>query len=725
MKTILFLCTGNVCRSPMAEGLFRHAVEGRGEFRVLSAGLGAMDGQPPTHFSVQAMREIGIDIAHQRSHALTAEMVRQADYIFGMTHSHVDTVALLYPQQAEKTFLLREFDESLDAYEKDIPDPIGGPYEVYVECRNQIELGIATLVKFMEQQNLLSKTDEPAAVGAADFALGADHGGFELKESLKAWLRGRGLSVADFGALAKDPADDYPDFAKPVAEAVAAGKAGLGLLVCTSGVGVSITANKVSGARAAHIGDAESAAMARRHNDLNVLCLSGKNTSLDAAQKILEAFIAAKFEGGRHERRVLKMDAKFPPASLRLRNVDPEIAAAIDHERQRQQENIELIASENFVSPAIMEAQGSVLTNKYAEGYPKKRWYGGCEYIDVVEQLAIDRAKKIFGAEHANVQPHSGSQANMAVYFAVLKPGDKMLTMDLSHGGHLTHGNKANFSGKFFEIVHYGVRRDDERIDYDQLAAMAREHKPKMITVGASAYPRIIDFKRMGEIAREVGAYLLADIAHIAGLVAAGLHPSPMEHADFVTTTTHKTLRGPRGGLILTREKYAKEIDSQAFPGIQGGPLEHVIAAKAVCFHEALQPGFKTYQQQIVKNAAALADGMKRNGYRLVSGGTDNHLMLVDVGAKGVTGKDCQIALDEAGITVNKNTIPFETRSPFQASGIRLGTPACTTRGMKEAEMAAIADMISEVLMDLKNVEGAHKVRARVRELTARFPLPY
>jgi len=725
MKTILFLCTGNVCRSPMAEGLFRHAVKGRGDFRVLSAGLGAMDGQPPTHFSVQAMREIGLDISQQRSRALTADMVRAADYIFGMTHSHVDTVALLYPQQAEKTFLLREFDETLEPYEKDVSDPIGSPYEVYVDCRNQIELGIATILKFMEQQNLLSKIEDHPAAGAVSFALGADHGGLELKETLKSWLQERGLTVADFGARSKDPGDDYPDFAKPVAEAVAAGKAELGLLICTSGVGMSISANKVSGVRAALIGDAESAALSRQHNNVNVLCLSGKKTPPEIARKILEAFLNAKFEGGRHERRVLKMDAQFAPANLRLLQVDPEIAAAIDQERQRQQENIELIASENFVSPAVLEAQGSVLTNKYAEGYPRKRWYGGCEYIDVVEQLAIDRAKKLFGAEHANVQPHSGSGANMAVYFAFLKPGDKMLTMDLSHGGHLTHGNKANFSGKFFEIVHYGVRQDDERIDYDQLAAMAREQRPRMITVGASAYPRVIDFQRLGEIAREVGAYLLADIAHIAGLVAAGLHPSPMEHADFVTTTTHKTLRGPRGGLILCREKYAKEIDSQVFPGIQGGPLEHVIAGKAVCFHEALQPGFQAYQQQIVKNAAALADGMKRNGYRLVSGGTDNHLMLVDVGVKGLTGKDSQIALDVAGVTVNKNTIPFETRSPFQASGIRLGTPACTTRGMKEAEMAAIADMISEVLMDIKNVEATHKVRVRVRELTARFPLPY
>ena len=709
----------------MAEGLFRHAIKGRGEFRIVSAGLGAVDGEPPTNHSVSAMREIGIDISGQRSRALTAELVRSADLILGMTHSHTDTVALLYPSAAEKTFLLREFDETLEAYEKDISDPIGSPYHIYAECRDQIEQGIATLLKFMEQHDLLPKNPNASSAAVINFALGADHGGLELKEALKAWLRERGLTVSDFGATTKDPADDYPDFAKPVAQAVADGKAEFGLLVCTSGVGICIAANKVTGIRAGVADDEDDAATMRRHNDVNVLCLSGKKTSAELGKKILAAFIGANFEGGRHERRVLKMDAKFASANLRLRNVDPQIAEAIEHERVRQQENIELIASENFTSPAIMEAQGSVLTNKYAEGYPKKRWYGGCENVDTIEQLAIDRAKKLFGAEHANVQPHSGSGANMAVYFAVLKPGDKMLTMDLSHGGHLTHGNKANFSGKFFEIVHYGVGRENGLIDYEQLAAMAREHKPKMITVGASAYPRIIDFKRMGEIAREVGAYLLADIAHIAGLVAAGIHPSPIEHADFVTTTTHKTLRGPRGGLILTREKYAKEIDSNIFPGIQGGPLEHVIAAKAVCFHEALSPSFKTYQQQVVKNAAALADGMKRNGYRLISGGTDNHLMLVDVGAKDITGKDSQIALDEAGITVNKNTIPFETRSPFQASGIRLGTPAVTTRGMKEAEMAAIADMISEVLMDIKNVDAAHKVRARVRELTAKFPLPY
>ena len=722
MKRVLFVCTGNICRSPMAEGLFRHNVRGRSSFEVYSAGVGAMDGQPPSDYAVRALAELGIDISHQRSNSLSAELVSKADYIFGMTHSHVDAITLLYPQAAEKTFLLREFDETLDFFEKDISDPIGGSYEVYANCRDQIEQGIASMLNFLDQTSGRSGNSaqgtEKGIIG-----LGADHGGLELKEIIKEHLRVLGLKVSDLGTHSKE-STDYPDYGRAVAQLVADRQVDFGILVCTTGVGMSIAANKVPGVRAALVFDEKTARMAREHNDANVMCLAGRTTPAQLAKKMVDAFLQSRFEGGRHERRVRKIEPSVDN-DLRLASVDPEIADVIAHERTRQQENIELIASENFTSPAVMEAQGSVLTNKYAEGYPGKRWYGGCENVDIVERLAIERAKKLFGAEHANVQPHSGSGANMAVYFAFLKPGDKLLTMDLSHGGHLTHGNKANFSGKFFEIVHYGVRKEDERIDYDQLAQMARQHRPKMITVGASAYSRVIDFARMGEIAREVGAMLLADIAHIAGLVVAGEHPSPIEHADFVTTTTHKTLRGPRGGLVLCKEKYAKEIDSQVFPGIQGGPLMHVIAAKAVCFQEAAQPAFRSYQQQIVLNARALAEGMKQNGFRLVSGGTDNHLMLVDVGARGLTGKDCQLALDEAGITTNKNTIPFETRSPFQGSGVRLGTPAVTTRGMSETEMAAIADMISEVLMDIKNLDAAHVVRQRVRELTARFPLPY
>jgi glycine hydroxymethyltransferase len=724
MKTILFVCTGNVCRSPMAEGLFRHAVRALGDFRVISAGVGAIDGQPPSPHAVRALKDLGIEIGQQRSRMLTSDLVDQADYIFGMTHGHVDAISLLFPHAAEKTFLLREFDETLDTFEKDISDPIGGSFEVYVNCRDQIEQGIASMLNFIEQ------TSEPASGGGRQsahslrVAVGADHAGVALKDAIRDYLVKRGIQVTDLGTNSEE-SSDYPDYAQAVAENVSSGRASLGLLVCSTGIGMSIAANKVPGIRAALVTNPETAALARGHNNANVLCLGQKVTPPDLARQIVDAFLLTHFDGGRHERRLQKIEANKAPRALRLRVVDPEIGNTLFLEKQRQQENIELIASENFTSPAVMEAQGSVLTNKYAEGYPGRRYYGGCEHVDTAERLAIERAKKLFGAEHANVQPHSGSGANMAVYFAFLKPGDRILTMDLTHGGHLTHGHKANFSGRFFEVVHYGVRAEDEMIDYDKLAQTAREQRPRMITVGASAYPRIINFARMGEIAREVGALLLADIAHIAGLVVAGEHPSPVGHADFVTSTTHKTLRGPRGGLILCAEKHAKEIDSQVFPATQGGPLMHVIAAKAVCFHEALQPEFKSYQQQIVRNAAKLAEGLKRNNFRLVSGGTDNHLMLVDVGAKNLTGKECQTALDLAGITVNKNTIPFETRSPFQASGVRLGTPAVTSRGMQETEMAAVADMISEVLMDIKNLDAAQKVRERVHDLTARFPLPY
>ena len=406
-----------------------------------------------------------------------------------------------------------------------------------------------------------------------------------------------------------------------------------------------------------------------------------------------------------------------------LEAIDPEIARAIDHEVERQARTLELIASENFVSEAVLEALGSPLTNKYAEGLPGKRYYGGCEFVDVAETLAIDRAKKLFNAEHANVQAHSGAQANQAVYMTVLKPGDTVLGMSLAHGGHLTHGHPLNFSGKLYKIVSYGVRQDTETLDYDQLEQLAREHRPKMVIAGASAYPRLIDFERFAAIAKKSGAVLMVDMAHIAGLVAAGLHPSPFPHSDFVTTTTHKTLRGPRGGAVFCKAQYAKDLDKVVFPGIQGGPLMHVIAAKAVCFQEALQPEFREYQRQIVANASVLAQTLAGEGFRIVSGGTDNHLMLVDVFSKKVTGRQAEQNLERAAITVNKNAIPFDANPPMTASGIRVGTPAVTTRGMKEPEMRRIGHWIAEVLHNLENETVLKRVRSEVEAVAERFPL--
>jgi glycine hydroxymethyltransferase len=406
-----------------------------------------------------------------------------------------------------------------------------------------------------------------------------------------------------------------------------------------------------------------------------------------------------------------------------LADTDPDIARVLRDERHRQNSGLELIASENFVSQAVLEAQGSVLTNKYAEGYPGKRYYGGCEFVDIAESLAISRAKELFGAEHANVQPHSGAQANMAVYFTLLKPGDTVLGMNLAHGGHLTHGHPLNFSGKLYTIVPYGVKKDDERIDYEELERLAHEHKPKMIMVGASAYPREIDFERIGAVGRAIGTPVVTDMAHIAGLVAAKIHPSPVPHSDFVTTTTHKTLRGPRGGLVLCRTQYAKDLDRTAFPGIQGGPLMHVIAAKAVCLKEALEPDFVDYQKQIVANARRLASNLSAAGFRLVSGGTDNHMMLVDVFSKGLTGKVAEAALGKAGITVNKNAIPFDQNPPMVASGIRIGTPAVTSRGMREPEMDTIGELIARALTTPNDDSALRAIEAEVEAMCRRFPL--
>ncbi len=556
--------------------------------------------------------------------------------------------------------------------------------------------------------------------------VGTDHGGFDLKEAIVAHLKGRGHAVEDIGSHSTASVD-YPDYAELVATAVATGKHDLGILFCTTGVGMAIAANRHPGVQAAVVTDPELAKRVRTHNNTNVLCLAGELTDAAKGSAIVDAWLAASFEdGGRHERRVGKINrcSGMSPAP-QLAATDPEITDAIAEEEQRQSNNIELIASENFASRAVREAQGSCLTNKYAEGYPGKRWYGGCEVVDKVERLAIERAKRLFQAGFANVQPHSGSQANAAIYFSMLEPGDRILTMDLSHGGHLTHGHFANFSGKFYEVEHYGVSEDDETIDYGKLAEAAERFRPKMITAGASAYSRRIDFEKMRSIADAVGAYLFVDMAHIAGLVAAGVHPTPVPHAHFVTTTTHKSLRGPRGGLILTNDAdLAKKIDSMVFPGVQGGPLMHVIAAKAVCFHEALQPSFREYQTQVVKNAQTLALKLKQLGYRIISGETENHLFLIDLRPKGLNGKIVQETLDEAGITVNKNSIPFDTESPFKGGGIRIGTPAVTTRGMTEKEMIQIAEWIHEAIESREIPEKLGAIRDKVRQLNAGFPLP-
>jgi glycine hydroxymethyltransferase len=571
MKNVLFVCTGNVCRSPMAEGLFRKLVAERKDIAIQSAGLSAGRGLPASQHAILALSEEGVDLMNFRSKPVSEELVRHATHIFVMTRDHKRLLELFFPEAGEKTYLLREFEPG----SPDVPDPIGLGREIYERCRDVLKKALPSLLQLIENQPMTTESL------------------FQDQSSTRS-----------------------------------------------------------------------------------------------------------------------------------LAAVDPQIAQAIENERRRQFENIELIASENFTSRAVMEAQGSCLTNKYAEGYPGRRWYGGCEYVDIAESLAIERAKRLFSPDHVNVQPHSGSQANMAVYFSVLQPNDRILTMDLAHGGHLTHGHKANFSGKLYQIHHYGVTRESEQIDYDALAQQAQEVKPKMITAGASAYSRTIDFALMRQIADSVGAYLFVDMAHIAGLVAGGVHPSPVPHAHFVTTTTHKSLRGPRAGLVMCKQEFAKRLDAQAFPGVQGGPLMHVIAAKAVCLHEALQSGFTQYARQIVNNAKALAARLAMLGYRIVSGGTDNHLMLVDLRPRGLTGVEAQTALDHAAITVNKNAIPFDTEAITKTGGIRVGTPAMTTRGMKEEEMMEIADLIHATLENRNDPGKLAAIRKEVIQFTSQFPLP-
>ena len=556
-------------------------------------------------------------------------------------------------------------------------------------------------------------------------AVGTDHGGLELKNAISAYLAEKGHTIMDCGASSFDPNDDYPEFAASVGLAVSTGNADAGILFCRTGLGMAMVANRFHGVRAAVVNSVETAAITRTHNATNVLTLSGDNVDLESAKAITDTFFATAFtDQGRHLRRVEQIETASYDDIAAIRESDPAVAAIIDEEAVRQRDGIELIASENFASCAVRAAQGSVLTNKYAEGYPGKRYYNGCEFVDKMEALAIERAKELFGAEAANVQPHSGSGANQAVYTALCQPGDTVLAMSLDHGGHLTHGHPLNFSGKLYNMVPYGVDKDTEQINYDEVERLAVECKPKMILAGASAYPRIIDFPRLRQIADKVGALLFVDMAHIAGLVAAGEHPNPVPYCDVVTTTTHKTLRGPRGGLILCKEQYIKAINSAVFPGLQGGPLEHVIAAKAVCFGEALKPEFKAYQRQVRLNAAKLAEELKNRGFRIVSGGTDNHLALIDLRPKGATGKEVANALDVARITANKNMIPFDPEKPFVTSGIRIGTPAITTRGLKENDMIKVAEFIDRAVAVKDDNAALEAIGKEVTAFMAAFPMP-
>ncbi len=555
-------------------------------------------------------------------------------------------------------------------------------------------------------------------------SIASDHGGVDLKALLVKTL------AENATILDKGPADrascDYPDYAAKVALDVSSGAVDFGILICRSGIGMSMCANRFQNVRAALCTTTDAATATRQHNGANLLCLGADVISPEYAVEIAKTFIQTPVdESERHARRRAKLEraCRLSDVSGLMRD-DPDVFAAIMAQTEQEDTEINLIASENTSSRACREAAGSVLMNKYAEGYPGKRWYSGCGPVDAAEELARKRACELFGAEHANVQPHCGSAANMAVYFATIKPGDTILSMSLDHGGHLSHGSPVNFSGKLYNIVHYMVDRTTEMIDYDALEKQALEVKPKILLAGASAYPRKIDFRRIREICDKAGCLMVVDMAHIAGLVAGGQHESPVPYADFVTTTTHKTLRGPRGGLVLCKEKYAKALDSAVFPGMQGGPLENIIAAKAVCFREAMQPEFKEYASQLVRNCSVLCKTIKDRGYRIVSGGTDNHLFLVDVKSHGMTGKDAAAALDASGIVVNKNTIPYDTESPFKTSGIRIGTASVTTRGMKEPEMIKIGMWIADVLDNIADTTVQERVKREAKALVANFPVP-
>ena len=559
-------------------------------------------------------------------------------------------------------------------------------------------------------------------------AITSDHAGFELKQKIRTNLESNGIGVTDLGPKNIEPVD-YPDYGKAIANQILEGKADKGIALCGTGIGISISANRFKGIRAALCHNSETAKQARKHNNANIIAIGARHINFENAIACINTFLETEFEGNRHNRRINKLDDEIP--KIKETDLeDKELSDALADELDRQQNTVELIASENFASSNILYYQGSVLTNKYAEGYPGKRYYGGCEFVDVIENLAIERLKSLFSCNWANVQPNSGSQANQAVYLALLSPGDTILGMSLSAGGHLTHGAAPNQSGKYFKSYTYGVRKNDGIIDYEEVRTLAKKYKPKLIIAGASAYSAKIDFKIFREISDEVNAYLLVDMAHYSGLIASGCYPNPLDFADVCTSTTHKTLRGPRGGIILTNdEELAKKFNSAIFPGLQGGPLMHVIAAKAVAFGEALKPDFKTYQENVIENAKVLSKTLEERGFRIVTGGTDTHVVLVDVGSKNIKGNEAEKSLGNANITCNKNGIPFDTEKPMVTSGIRLGTPAGTTRGFGRDDFMNIGNWIADVLEELQinGIDNNHKaellIKNKVLDLCKNYPI--
>ena len=708
----------------MAEVIFRQRVGADNPWQVLSAGIFAAEGLGASEQAIQAVGEWNIDLRQHRSQPLTAQLIHSASLILVMTEQHRQEILAMFGDVADRVHLLTSFGTTKPPY-PDIKDPIGQSVEIYRAVRDQISQSIADLILYLVEHAEL-QTGAALTPRALKLSIGADHGGFELKEHIKSYLASRELQIEDEGCT-DTTSVDYPDFAARVAEKVAKGTVDQGILVCKTGVGMAIAANKFPGVRAALCTNAYMAKMARRHNDANVLTLGSSLVQPDEVNPILDEWFENSFEGHeRHQRRIHKIQAS--PTSCvgcaAVQSADPEIYRILVNEHQRQQEFLELISSENYVSPAVREAIGSCFTNKYAEGYPYQRAYPGCTYADEIETLAIERAKALFQAEHVNVQPYSGAVANAAVYLALLQPGESYLAMSPMQGGHLTQGHKSHLSGRLFQPIHYSVDPETGIIDYENLLRLAQKHRPKLLSVGPNIYSKMVDYERMRSIADSVGAWLMVDCAQTIGLIAGGYAENPARYADVITTTTHKSLRGPRGGLILSKREVAEPIDRMVFPGLQGGPLMHVIAAKAVCLHEAMQPSFRSYTATVLQNAQSLADALSAEGMGVVSGYTENHTLIIDLAPWNLTGKEAVRRLYSLGISVSSCIVPHAQTDPLAPSGLRMGTQAMATRGMTSHQMPQIARWITEGLLQTQEKAVKERIKNEVQDCLRAHPVP-